>query len=242
MRTRRAPPWFAAEGSEKRRLEISLRSGLSLRRIAFHSRWGPCGGGRYSFEAPLRMRSLPSSRVPEHSWMTTPLPYCFLNVLKPPAMTSHDVVARLRRLTGLKVGHTGTLDPAAAGVLVLCLGVATRLAGHVVGLPKSYRGEIEFGLATSTGDAEGVVLERSAPPEVRSEELAAALECLTGTIRIPTGFLSVHVMDGGLRRRGRRDPELEARVVSCIAPAVRFALPAPRLFIESRVRRTYTGR
>ena len=160
-----------------------------------------------------------------------------LNVLKPPAMTSHDVVARLRRLTGLKVGHTGTLDPAAAGVLVLCLGVATRLAGHVVGLPKSYRGEIEFGLATSTGDAEGVVLERSAPPEVRSEDLAAALESLTGTIRMtPPAFSAVHVNGRRAYEAAREGetPELEARVVTLYSlRSVRFEpSPPPRLFID----------
>lgn len=169
--------------------------------------------------------------------MTTPRPDGFLNVLKPPAMTSHDVVARVRRLTGLKVGHTGTLDPAAAGVLVLCLGAATRLAGHVVGLPKSYRGEIVFGLATSTGDAEGIVVERLAPPEVRSEGLAAALEAVTGTIRMtPPAFSAVHVNGRRAYEAAREGetPELQARAVTLYSlRSVRFEpSPTPRLLID----------
>ena len=169
--------------------------------------------------------------------MKTPRADGFLNVLKPPAMTSHDVVARVRRLTGLKVGHIGTLDPAAAGVLVLCLGAATRLAGHVVGLPKSYRGEIEFGLATSTGDAEGVVLERSAPPDVRSEDLAAALESLTGTIRMtPPAFSAVHVNGRRAYEAAREGetPELQARTVTLYSlRSVRLKRsPTPRLLID----------
>lgn len=169
--------------------------------------------------------------------MATPRPDGFLNVLKPPAMTSHDVVAKVRRLTGLKVGHTGTLDPAAAGVLVLCLGAATRLAGHVVGLPKSYRGEITFGLGTSTGDAEGIVVERSSPPEVRWDDLAAALEAVTGTIQMtPPAFSAVHVNGRRAYEAAREGepPKLQARAVTLYSlRSVRFEQhPIPRLFID----------
>ncbi len=169
--------------------------------------------------------------------MTTPRPDGFLNVLKPPAMTSHDVVARVRRLTGLKVGHTGTLDPAAAGVLVLCLGAATRLAGHVAGLPKSYRGEITFGIATSTGDAEGMVVERSAPPEVKGENIAAALESVTGTVRMtPPAFSAVHVNGRRAYEAAREGepPELQARAVTLYSlRSLRYEpSPTPRMLID----------
>lgn len=82
-----------------------------------------------------------------------------LNVLKPPGLTSHDVVSYLRRTLGLRrVGHTGTLDPDAAGVLVVCLGRATRLAEYLLDTDKSYRAEMTLGIRTSTQDAGGEVL------------------------------------------------------------------------------------
>lgn len=82
-----------------------------------------------------------------------------LNILKPPGMTSHDVVDFIRRKLGLKrVGHTGTLDPPAAGVLVLLIGKATRLNQYLIGMDKVYRGEITFGVRTDTQDATGQVL------------------------------------------------------------------------------------
>ncbi|WP_066635292.1 tRNA pseudouridine(55) synthase TruB [Desulfolucanica intricata] len=82
-----------------------------------------------------------------------------INVLKPPGMTSHDVVNYIRRLTGVKkVGHTGTLDPGAAGVLPICVGKATRIAENLTVDNKSYRAEITFGVATDTHDNFGNVL------------------------------------------------------------------------------------
>ncbi len=82
-----------------------------------------------------------------------------LCVLKPPGMTSHDVVDVVRRLVGLRrVGHTGTLDPGAAGVLVCCVGRATRLSEFLMEADKAYRVEMRLGIRTSTGDAYGEVL------------------------------------------------------------------------------------
>lgn len=87
---------------------------------------------------------------------TRPLISGLLNIDKPQGLTSHDVVARVRRLTGQrKVGHSGTLDPLATGVLLLCLGQATRLIEYVQGGQKQYRGTIRFGQSTDTLDAEG---------------------------------------------------------------------------------------
>src|SRR5487761_2491865 len=89
-----------------------------------------------------------------------------LLVDKPPGWTSHDVVARLRGVTGQrKIGHTGTLDPLATGLLVLCLGDATRLVEYMIGHDKRYEGELRLGQTTTTDDAEGtIVFERAVPP------------------------------------------------------------------------------
>src|SRR5690606_4276705 len=80
-----------------------------------------------------------------------------LNILKPPGMTSHDVVSFIRRRLpkGTKVGHAGTLDPAAAGVLLVLAGRATRLSDYVMALDKEYRALVVFGTETDTGDGEG---------------------------------------------------------------------------------------
>lgn len=103
-----------------------------------------------------------------------------LNILKPPGMTSHDVVAYLRRLTGVrKIGHTGTLDPGAAGVLCLCVGRATRLARFLEPDRKIYRAEITFGLATDTQDAFGEPV-----AEANAEDLTSA-----AITRVLTDFL-----------------------------------------------------
>lgn len=85
----------------------------------------------------------------------------FLNICKLPGKSSHDVVGKVRRITGMKrVGHTGTLDPSACGVMLICLGSATRLADYVSGGTKAYRAEITFGLATDSDDAEGDIIAR----------------------------------------------------------------------------------
>lgn len=84
-----------------------------------------------------------------------------INVLKPPGMTSSDVVVYLRRKLGIKkVGHTGTLDPAAAGVLPICIGRATKLAEYITSDVKAYRAEMVLGIETDTLDAEGKVVAR----------------------------------------------------------------------------------
>lgn len=99
-----------------------------------------------------------------------------LNVLKPPGMTSHDVVSFVRRVYGIKrVGHAGTLDPAAAGVLPVFLGQATRLIEYQADADKSYRAELTFGYETDTGDDTGNVI-KTLPFTMPSTQKAA--ECL----------------------------------------------------------------
>jgi tRNA pseudouridine55 synthase len=118
---------------------------------------------------------------------------------KPAGMTSHDVVARCRRLFGQKkVGHAGTLDPDATGVLVLGLGWATRLLQFQSGLPKCYSAEFVLGVATTTLDASGEVTGRWDQHHVTVEEARLAARRLTGEIwQVPPMVSAVKV--GGRR-------------------------------------------
>ena len=85
-----------------------------------------------------------------------------LNVLKPPGMTSHDIVAYIRKITGIKkVGHTGTLDPGATGVLPICIGKATKTAEYITGGVKRYRAEVKLGIITDTADSFGTIIEQN---------------------------------------------------------------------------------
>ena len=105
----------------------------------------------------------------------------FLNLAKPSGPTSHDQVAAVRRLFGTsRVGHAGTLDPLASGVLPVALGRATRLLNRLAAATKSYRAEAEFGLRTTTDDLEGRVLERCASPPLDVEEIQSALRRFVG--------------------------------------------------------------
>jgi tRNA pseudouridine55 synthase len=102
------------------------------------------------------------------------------NVNKPPDLTSHDVVARVRRAARQKrVGHAGTLDPMATGVLPVCMGQATRVAEYLSAGGKAYRATIRFGVMTDTYDAEGAVV-RTAPVALTSAEIATALPAFLG--------------------------------------------------------------
>jgi tRNA pseudouridine55 synthase len=102
---------------------------------------------------------------------------------KPAGWTSHDVVARLRRLAGTRrVGHAGTLDPMATGVLLVGVGRATRLLGHLALTDKAYLATARLGAATTTDDAEGEVTWAAAPSAVDEAGLRAALAGLTGDI------------------------------------------------------------
>ena len=106
-----------------------------------------------------------------------------LNILKPPGMTSHDVVSYVRRLYGLKkVGHAGTLDPAAAGVLPIFLGQATRLIEYTANATKSYRAEMTFGFETDTGDDTGTIVRKGETVLPERQQVEAALSCFRGLI------------------------------------------------------------
>nr|WP_092067725.1 tRNA pseudouridine(55) synthase TruB [Dendrosporobacter quercicolus]NSL46741.1 tRNA pseudouridine(55) synthase TruB [Dendrosporobacter quercicolus DSM 1736]SDL62376.1 tRNA pseudouridine55 synthase [Dendrosporobacter quercicolus] len=107
----------------------------------------------------------------------------FINVLKPPGMTSHDAVSFIRRTYGLKrVGHAGTLDPAAAGVLPVALGQATRLIEYTTAADKAYRAELTLGYATDTGDTTGRIISRKAVDMPAESQILNAFAALTGRI------------------------------------------------------------
>ena len=124
----------------------------------------------------------------------------FINVLKPTGLSSHDVVDIVRRIFKQKrVGHAGTLDPAAAGILPVALGRAARLVEYMEGADKSYRAEIAFGYATDTGDVYGEVIESVENPVLPSEEeLRSVLGRFVGVItQIPPAYSAIKV--GGQR-------------------------------------------
>src|SRR6476469_6620718 len=107
-----------------------------------------------------------------------------LVVDKPTGWTSHDVVARCRRLCGTrKVGHAGTLDPMATGVLLLGVGRATRLLGHLALADKAYDATIRLGQSTVTDDAEGDVLSSADAGSVTDIAIRSGVAALTGRIR-----------------------------------------------------------
>ncbi|MGI8402766.1 MAG: tRNA pseudouridine(55) synthase TruB, partial [Gemmatimonadaceae bacterium] len=118
-----------------------------------------------------------------------------LLVDKPAGMTSHDVVQYVRRIYGERsIGHLGTLDPFATGLLVLLLGRATRLANFLDIEPKVYEATLGFGAETDTDDSTGTVIRTSAPPS--ETDVRSALPSLTGTIsQIPPAY-SAKTVDG----------------------------------------------
>jgi tRNA pseudouridine55 synthase len=134
-----------------------------------------------------------------------------LVVDKPAGPTSHDVVDRARRALGeRRIGHTGTLDPFASGVLALCVGKATRLVRFLSGGEKHYRAALRLGFGTSTDDFTGDPLGAPAPVVVSRDEVRRALSGLTGSYdQVPPAFSARHV-DGRrayeLARRGAEVP------------------------------------
>ena len=105
----------------------------------------------------------------------------FLVIDKPAGLTSHDVVNRLRRLTGQRsVGHTGTLDPAATGVLAVALGSATKVISHISDTSKTYIAEITFGIQTDTYDIDGTITSVRDVNVLSATDISAALALFVG--------------------------------------------------------------
>lgn len=146
--------------------------------------------------------------------------FSLLNINKPNGMTSHDVVAKIRRATGIKkVGHAGTLDPMATGVLIICLGQATRLSQYVMGHDKTYRARVRLGITTDTDDAEGQITQTADIDEttITQQRIEAELPQFIGNLeQIPPMYSAIK--KGGkklyeLARQGQT-VELEPRSIT----------------------------
>jgi tRNA pseudouridine55 synthase len=152
----------------------------------------------------------------------------FLLVDKERGWTSHDVVAKVRRLVGGKVGHAGTLDPMATGLLVLGLGRSTRLLRFVQGFEKEYQATALFGVATDSLDADGAIIDRS-PLPVDAAQLEVAAERFRGSILQIPPMVSARKVEGRrlyeLARDGRvverdaRPVEIYSLVFTDLAPS-----------------------
>src|SRR6266480_3957476 len=151
--------------------------------------------------------SASSSRVPPRGRSPSGL----ILVDKPAGPSSFAIVAEVRRQTGARTGHAGTLDPFATGLLLLLSGAATKLASCFVGLDKRYLTDIDLTARTSTGDPEGDVVDRHEAPA--DDELAGRLEGLRGEIELPIPAASA-VKIGGERayRLHRRGVEVQMPV------------------------------
>lgn len=160
-----------------------------------------------------------------------------LLVDKPVGPTSHDVVSRVRRVTGLrKVGHTGTLDPFASGLLLILLGSATRLSEYFLALDKTYRATARLGVETSTHDLQGEVVREDPNWETLGEgEVRDALAAFGGTLRqLPPRYSSKKIGGESAHRRVRRGEDValepvevqvhEISLQDFAPPEVRFRL------------------
>jgi tRNA pseudouridine(55) synthase len=162
------------------------------------------------------------------------VPPGLLLVDKAPGRTSHDVVARARRVLSVrKVGHAGTLDPMATGLLILGVGAATRLLGYVGGHDKTYEATIRLGQSTVTDDREGEVLTTASAAHLDDAAIATALDAQTGALlQVPSSVSAVKV--GGRRSydrvRAGEEVELAPRSVTVRRLDVhRIARPTPDL-------------
>ncbi len=120
-----------------------------------------------------------------------------LVVDKPPDWTSHDVVAKLRWATGIRrIGHAGTLDPLATGLLPICIGQATRVVEYLMEMPKAYRARMKLGEETDTEDATGALIRQTDPSGVREADVRDALLALRGPLEQVPPIYSAIKRDG----------------------------------------------
>lgn len=162
----------------------------------------------------------------------------FINFYKPPGMTSMDAVRRIKRLSGLrrKVGHAGTMDPLARGLLPICVGQATRLMEYLVAGSKQYRMDIRLGAVTNTYDAEGEVVEIGKVCGITRDRLEQAIEPFVGVIQqIPPMYSAIKVQGQRLYKLARAGKEIEreARTVEIHQIQIlEFAPPLLTLLVD----------
>jgi len=163
-----------------------------------------------------------------------------LGIWKPAGWTSHDVVARARRLLGVRrIGHTGTLDPAVTGVLPICIGRATRLVEYLQEMPKTYEATMRFGLATDTEDLSGAVTAEADASHLTEERMREAVLSFIGDIlQIPPMVSAVKVNGKRLYELARQGVTIErqprqvtvydvsvlAVTAGCPQPEIRFSV------------------
>jgi tRNA pseudouridine55 synthase len=162
-----------------------------------------------------------------------------LLVDKPTDHTSHDVVARLRgKLRMKKIGHAGTLDPMATGLLIMLVGKATRVSQYLMSLDKEYEGTIELGKTTDSQDADGNVMETRPVPELTESSVRAAMQGFLGDqYQTPPMYSAIKIDGVPLYKSARKgkDVEREPRFIRVMAwDLLRFASPR----IEFRMRCT----
>jgi tRNA pseudouridine55 synthase len=133
-----------------------------------------------------------------------------LNINKETGMTSHDVVGRVRRLLRQKrVGHSGTLDPAASGVLPICIGQGTRVAEYLSESGKAYQAEIVFGIVTDTYDAEGAIIRRSDTSGLTLERIEQELPAFLGPqMQMPPRYSAIKIQGQAAYKRVRAGEEI----------------------------------
>jgi tRNA pseudouridine55 synthase len=134
-----------------------------------------------------------------------------LLVDKPPGMTSHDVVSRLRRMLQFKrIGHAGTLDPMATGLLVMLVGKATRISQYLISADKIYEGKLTLGVTTNSQDAEGEVMETRPVPPLTEAEVRAAMQGFLGDqYQTPPMFSAIKLGGVPLYKLARQGEEVE---------------------------------
>lgn len=149
-----------------------------------------------------------------------------LNILKPPGMTSFDVVGFLRGVTRIKkIGHTGTLDPAAIGVLPICIGSSTKTIEYITNKDKIYRAEVTLGFSTDTQDSTGTVLEEK-PVNVTQAEIEECLQKFSGNIKqIPPMYSAVKVNGKKLYELAREGIEIERKARDITIYSIRCVRP-----------------
>jgi tRNA pseudouridine55 synthase len=166
-----------------------------------------------------------------------PPPEGLLVVDKPLGWSSMEVVRRVRRAAGgVKTGHAGTLDPLATGIVVCCLGKATRLVEQIMGLPKVYEAQVDLSAFTTTDDREGPRTEVTVAAPPSEEALRAALASFVGHVaQTPPAYSAIHI--GGQRayklaRRGE-DVELAARTVRIdVIALLAYVWPLARVRVD----------
>jgi tRNA pseudouridine55 synthase len=161
-----------------------------------------------------------------------------LLVDKPPSHTSHDVVARLRGILRMKrIGHAGTLDPMATGLLVILVGKATRISQYLVSLDKEYEGTVALGSTTDSQDADGEVMATRPVPPLTEAELRAALQGFIGDqYQLPPMYSAIKIGGVPLYKSARKGEEVarEPRFIRVVSWDL-LGLALPRFDFRMRV-------